>query len=87
MSNIINFQIEKMATPDKKILGYQVITTNGKPVNNPLSGIIEMFGEGLGDNIGEKWKQAKTPETKLFFANDKEVTDYIAYQLKEFKDK
>jgi len=83
MSTIINFKIEKLLTPAKELSGYFVIATDGDASSNPLAGIMKMFGE----NAGEQWKDGQKPEQKLFFKTEKEVADFISYQLDEFKDK
>lgn len=83
MSTIINFKIEKLLTPTKELSGYFVIATNGEVSNNPMAGIMKMFGE----NAGEQWKEGNKPEQKFFFKTEKEVVDYLSYQLNEFKEK
>lgn len=82
MINIINFKIEKLLTQAGVVSGYFVILSKGDQKSNPLAGIMEMMGE----NIGEKWKEHNKPEQKFFFATEKEIIDYMAYQLTEFKD-
>lgn len=84
MSTIINFKIEKLLTQERKFSGYFVTAVEGDVASNPLAGMMKMFGEGMG---GEHWKDKVKPEQRFFFATEKEASDYIAYQLGEFKDK
>lgn len=87
MSNIINFKIKKLTTPEGKVSGYFVVTSDKEVGNNPLAGVIKMFGDATGENLGEGWKESNKPEQEFFFPTDKELLGYITYQLTEFKDK
>lgn len=84
--NTLNIKIEKVFNPDETLHGYFVSKTDGKAEENPMMTMFKQMAEAMGENVGEYKKKGKqTTDEKIFCATEKDLKNYIAFLIADFK--
>lgn len=81
--NTITFQIKKILGAQNKMHGFMV-TKSDAPAEDILSKVFSVISAMDDSESSEKWKQKIKQPQEIFCATEKEVKDYISFELGNF---
>ncbi len=84
MNNNLTFTIERVFGPENALKGFFVSKSNAAPSANPMVDMFKTIASVMGETDGEGYKTKAPQPEKIFCSTEKEIQDFITYQLGEF---